>query len=572
MAKPRVPLTLPPCLLDGAKLLFPKLDFSRIYFYYQQGGTEPTTSAYLTRTEITFVGSGATWADTSEFKETFEILCHELVHALQKQGFWARIMGHAASWTCGLLHGSSKSDDGNCVEHEAYAYEQRLDKWMTDHNVTPCNFGSNFPAIAYPLRATVAAFADAVKTDPSIVKRTAGCTPWSCLDPGTFRWIIGNLISIPAFVWSIPTAFVDGTFGYIGAIGGGISGATAGAFAGIGVVVGPVIGGMIGLVPGAIIGALVGNVVHWLERLFGDEGGGLNLMFSADRGLTFNSKIGFERSCEPMSLSFGLEVERLAIAYTGTDNRVDLITVPSKSPLQPYGTQIAFQESGKCGPAVINEGFRLQVAWQGSDNHLNVNNTHDGVHFYSPVTTFKHWITPDNASPAMCEVASTLIIAFIDTSLGIQLGINNNAGGWNTSIPLNEHADSETTVAITATQGNGFAIAWVGAEKRKRINILNLTFNPTIKAVTRGAKYTLVERSNAGPALAVCENPGQHDGPFLYLAWTGFGQAINFMRSRDFGKTWEAKQSFEQSRPDCGPALAVHPESGLICVGWTGTK
>jgi hypothetical protein len=578
------PLTLPPCLLEGAKLLFPTLDFSRLRFYFDQYSVSDRTVAYLTRTEIIFNGSAPVWADDPCNKETFKLLCHELVHALQAQSLLRRIMHRAASWTCGFLHGQGRGATRNCIEHEAYAYEESLDKWLVDNGIrSPCVCNSGPTSIVSGEPMVNSAFVAAIAVDPTIVKRRAKiCTPWHCIDDGFVGKVVGSFIGVAALVWGIATAFIEGTVGYIGAIVGGLVGAGGGAAAGsavFGTIIGPLIGGVIGLIVGAIIGALIGNIVHWLDRLFGDNGSSLNLMFSQDSGLTFGSKICFERSTEPMSLSFGLKmvpkkrnldgtpdwsagahnVDRLAVAFVGTDSRVNLLTFPFTS---WWESKRVFERSEDCGPAVVHSGVRIHVAWQGTDNRLNTITTADGM------TLAHHRVlpskTPDDASPTMCVVGGKHILAYIDPALHIKLRVSNNGIDWKAAVPVNERAKADTSVAITTTRDNGFAIAWTGTDKQNSLNVMLFSLDQASSAITPRLKVTLAERSKAGPALAFFEG-------LLFLAWTGTDGRINFMRSRDLGRNFIDKQAFERSRKDCGPALAVHDETGSICIGWTGT-
>ena len=81
------PIALPSCLMDCCKVLFPKLDFSRIAFYIglppgasgangftmASGGPSPDIRIYLKTYEPCE-------------KETFLVIVHELVHAVQIQG------------------------------------------------------------------------------------------------------------------------------------------------------------------------------------------------------------------------------------------------------------------------------------------------------------------------------------------------------------------------------------------------------------------------------------------------------------------------------------------------------
>src|SRR6266545_880494 len=97
------PFSLPPCLLDCYKVLYPNLDFSRITFYegmpaaagspkgftMSAGGPSPDINIYVS-------------AYQPCSKDTFLTIAHELVHAVQIQGMTGG--GHIpGSWSAYYL-------------------------------------------------------------------------------------------------------------------------------------------------------------------------------------------------------------------------------------------------------------------------------------------------------------------------------------------------------------------------------------------------------------------------------------------------------------------------------------
>jgi hypothetical protein len=556
-----VPLTLPACLLDAAKLLFPTLDFSRINFYYQQFQADPDTVCYLTHTDITLNGSGPDWAFDDKMPEPLIIVCHELVHALQGQTFLGRIMHYAAAFTCGFLHGRG-SDPKNCVEHEAYAYEDKLRQWLKDHgDLMPWIFSP--PPLYFPYKIINPAFVGAVAADPSIQKKTTdNCTPWDCAGPGIWRWIAGTTLGVIALLISAITALGNGTSSTIGGVVGGIVGAAGGAVGGV-VIVGSaigaagaaVVGGIVGAIVGGLIGAAIVALIAGLVGLFSDDGGALNLVFSQDNGMTFGSRVQFGRSSATMSLAF-LDT-KLTAAFTHSDNAVEVLHLDGKIP----PSVLTFEESEDCGPAITYLGMRLVIAWQGTDNCANTIPADSGGTKlnYALKKTSKLKLC-SGATPALCEVSGHAILAYTEKAYRLDIQTSDNGADWQPLFFTGEHADADSSAALTKTKDKQFAIGWVGTDKHNHLNIKYFDIDPTTQALTPGKKLELNERSHSGIALGSF-------GGVLHLAWTGTDGRINFAICRD-GQLF-GKQILGSGRKDCAPALVVHEDTGVICVGWT---
>jgi hypothetical protein len=156
-------------------------------------------------------------------------------------------------------------------------------------------------------------------------------------------------------------------------------------------------------------------------------------------------------------------------------------------------------------------------------------------------------------------------MTYIGTDRHINILSSQNGIDWGRRITLGEKAEEQSTVAIAPAGSNKFTIAWTGTDSDHHVNNMHGLSVDATGHLSAGTKIVLNERSavNAGPALA-------SDADMLYLAWTGTDGSLNFMRSGDFGVSFLGKLTFEGSRKDCGPALSVD-NSGVICVGWTGT-
>ena len=594
----RTQYVLPHCAMEGVKLLFPTLDFSRIQFFVKKNEWAPSdskseTMAYLDRTEITmswkFGMSFLTWPPYVGTVGAvqgpcdpvyYQLLCHELVHALQAQGFWNRVNHRAASFVCWLFHGNEKDDaaEGNCVEKEAYDYDAQILALLKSSDVPkPCLCGGGTGGILekivnplLPVRNP--AFENLVKSKPEIVKMTAGCSPWDCIPRGVIGGVAGFIATILAYVGGFIHAFSTGPISTGTVIVSAAIGAAAGAAFGIAGMVG-------GAIIGAIIGVFLGNIIEAIVGLFGGGEGSVNLRFSRDKGNTWpdDLKHTLDRSAEPVSLSFGQRainqevmpptdppsyvtvdiVERLSVAWTGLDNHVNLMTVWSEK-----GFKTDFEKSEDCGPAVCSAGLRVHIAWQGTDNALNTISTHDGLLLLNKLTLAGTEL-PSDASPSMCYTGTHYVLIHIGTNGKIYLLTSpNGITDWGNMLPLDELATEESSVAVTAFDNQSIMIAWTGEDDYINLMELQVATNGTMTPIFN---RTLGERSSAdaGPALAFANG-------LLFLAWTGTDGQLNFMVSEDRGRHFANHQVFEWSRKDCGPALAAHSD-GTVCIGWVGT-
>lgn len=559
--------TLPDCLRDGLGAMFPTLDFDRVEFVWDAAvgaeGKGARTSARPWRVVIAVDPGQGTLCSSG----VFELLVHELVHVLQiTSGRWSH---QVSSLVCGWLRGKDAAaayggplDDDhpyNCIERQAYDFQFKAGGKLSALGRQPCVCGpAGIPWLAMSGLATAnPAFPDSAELERlGCVIREAGCGPSVCIGDSLVDRLWGGALTIVAAVGVSIAYFWDrSAVSSVGLAIGAVAGATIGwQLAGV---IGVLLGGVLGAFLGALIGTLVSALGGWLFG--GTRGGSLNLLFSSDGGASFGSKTTFERTEQPMALAFGHDAnvagrDRLAISWIGTDDQVNLITVPAR-------TRISFERSESSGPALVQNGVRLHVGWQGTDNGLNLVSTWDGISLQRKRDL--HESSLDNATPALAEGRGHVFVSWIGRDNHINIARSQNGFAWTDKLTLNERSESEGTPALALNAG-ALHVAWVGTDKDHHLNVMEIPVQPN-GAMSAGHKHVLPETSSrdAGPALASYDNR-------LYLAWTGSDGRVNICVSTDAGRSFHGKQTFERSRRDCGPALAVHAD-GTICLGWVGT-
>jgi hypothetical protein len=249
------PIVLPPCLIDSCRLIFPTLDFSRIGFYLGIPRGVPGASGFT-------MSSGGPGRDIRIYlqsfdpcsPETFLLVAHELVHALQIQGLVGRgrIPG---SWvTYYTTHAIGRGGGvSNALEHEAYTFTNgargagsgELRKYLNTHlrGTAPC---------AHTTGADLTP--TTIGGEPYLRGRQSSRAPTKGASSvgRTWRTVIN---------W--PLAVIAGSFSVFGFSNtGGAVGAIAGIAAGTaGGLIGGARCGARGVVIGASLGAYAGGIV-----------------------------------------------------------------------------------------------------------------------------------------------------------------------------------------------------------------------------------------------------------------------------------------------------------------------
>ena len=287
-------VTLPACLMDCYKVLYPNLDFSRVAFY----SGLPTG---LSAPDGFTMASGAAIPDIRVYikdykpciKDIFLTIAHELVHVVQIQGMLGggRIPG---SWTAyytshflGCAGRGSKCD--NELEKEAYDFANgscgtagKVRDYVDTalFGTLPCNCAAAPWPIANPIGAQT--YAEALQANPDLVKTSSSVGRTWC---SLLNWpaaLIAGAFSIFGF---------SNTGGAIGAALGTVTGGVLGGLLGfllggpLGAVIGALVGAVIGGIVGGAIGWAINGIVNWLGGLF--SGPSERIWFTAFDGKTW---------------------------------------------------------------------------------------------------------------------------------------------------------------------------------------------------------------------------------------------------------------------------------------------
>ena len=277
-------VSLPACLTDCYRALYPRLDFSRVGFY----SGLPT---FISGPDGFTMASGAASPDIRVYikdyepcgkaplaRETFLVIAHELVHVIQIQGMLGG--GHIpGSWTAyytsqNLNCAGGWSTCSNALEKEAYDFANgrvgdncgvdgkvRDFVEMTVSGMLPCDCASGPSPVVNNIGAQTYAEAlkavNLVKTESDVGRNWCSLLNWPVS-------LVAGAFSIFGF---------SNTGGAIGSGLGTVVGGIVGAW--FGTVLGGVLGGIVGLLVGSVIGGLIGGVVGWVVNELGSLLGSL---------------------------------------------------------------------------------------------------------------------------------------------------------------------------------------------------------------------------------------------------------------------------------------------------------
>ena len=138
---------------------------------------------------------------------------------------------------------------------------------------------------------------------------------------------------------------------------------------------------------------------------------------SSSDGVNFGNKVTLPETSRKDSLTFGVDPAlassngRLFIAWEGTDNRLDL---ESSSNGVNFGNKVTLPETSnaaalstfKPGPALTSLLGCLYIAWKGTDKHLNSESSSNGVDFGNKVT---YAVRPTEAGPELAIIGYSRI-------------------------------------------------------------------------------------------------------------------------------------------------------------------
>jgi hypothetical protein len=218
-------------------------------------------------------------------------------------------------------------------------------------------------------------------------------------------------------------------------------------------------------------------------------------------------------------------------------------------------------ERSSAGPSVATSPGRVDVAWTGSDRHLNLATSPDGYDFdpgqrlgYTSSTTRS---TTDSDGSSRTEVI-LLRPALAVTPTGLHLAWTGSDGRLNlVRDPSNRPrpttlAETSRVAPALAAWGDGLVLAWTGTDRR-----LNLA---TARDGAIATAAPLDQKTSCAPA--VCAVGGD-----IVLAWTGTDRRLNLMRSPEGGRFGPPVRLDATSTE--APALCA--VAGDVALAWTGT-
>jgi hypothetical protein len=207
------------------------------------------------------------------------------------------------------------------------------------------------------------------------------------------------------------------------------------------------------------------------------------------------------------------------------------------------------------GPALAALGGVTYAAWAGTDSHLNVMSSADGVHYSDPVTS-----TQGSAqSPTLCACGDALMIAWTGTDGNVNVGQID--GTKNAIVKLLTTSQSALHGPALASLGGTLYLAWTGTD-----NHLNLMWSTDAgHSFPSGNKYTITTESSAdSPALCVLDGT-------LYLIWKGTDSQLNVLPLEVSGAAVTGVGTKVQpgQGSDHGPAAAV--VDGTMYIAYVGS-
>jgi hypothetical protein len=431
-------VTLPSCLMDCYKVLYPNLDFSRVGFYWGLPFGISTPDGFT-------MASGAASPDIRVYikdykpcmRETFLTIAHELVHVVQIQGILGRgrIPG---SWTAyymshylGCAGRGSMCD--NELEKEAYDFANGgcgTDGKIRDYVCTalsgtpPCNCTSE----PWPVANTVGAqtYAEMLQASPNLVKTKSDVGRTWCsllnwpvsLTAGVFS-IFGFSNTggaIGAGVGTVVGGIVGGWFGFVlGAILAGPLGAAIGAV--LGALLGAIIGGLVG----GAIGWAINEVSNWIGGLF--SGPSAQIWFTAFDGADWVipdlpvSQNGHSLTSEgPAMAMFN---GKLFLTYKGKDS--DDLWFNTFDGHSWLANDLEITQNGhsrtSAGPALAVYNGLLYLAYRGSGSDSLWYNVFDGTSWMADdLEITQNGSVKTARGPALATLTRFLFIAYRDNS------------------------------------------------------------------------------------------------------------------------------------------------------------
>ena len=244
----------------------------------------------------------------------------------------------------------------------------------------------------------------------------------------------------------------------------------------------------------------------------GDGNDFLNVMCSADNGLTFGGKFT-SRETSPQAPGLCVHNGLLFITWKGDGNdnlNVAQVNLSGNS-VTGFSNKVVLGDTSPVSPVLASFNGHLYIAWKGDgNNNLNImysanNGASFGGKYVSPETSPQ--------APGLAVHNGGLYITWKgngNDNLNVaHVNVNGNTiTGFTNKVTLGD--TSPVSPALTSANGRLY-LAWKG-DGNDNLNVENSTNN----GATFGSKYTSFEISPQSPALCTHNNR-------VYIAWKGEG-------------------------------------------------
>jgi len=560
-------ISLPPCLMESCKALFPDLDFSRITFYV---GMPPTAGSPKGFT----MSSGGPGPDINiylrEYKpcsrDTFLTIAHELVHAVQIQGMTGG--GHIpGSWGAYYLShwlgcGGRGSHCENELEKEAYDFSDggcdgngKLNDFIDTemHGALPCECSQPWPR---PNSVDRTSYADHIRKAGLVKKESSVGRTWC------------SLLNFPLTILAAGFS-VFGFTNLGGAIGSGIGVVAGGIIGGIlGGLLGGPLGAILGAALGAYLGGIIGGAIGWfIDNLF--SGPSARIWFTAWDGANWVipdipiSQDGHTKTTHGPALAvFGSKLYTAYKADSGTDLWYNWLDASGWQVQDKKITQNGHTKTSEA-PALAEFNGKLYMAYKSGSSTDLWYNTFDGTNWLPQdikITAGGH--TKTSKGPALAAYNGKLYMAYKSASTN-ELWYNVFDGtSWlsqDIKITRNGHTYSNEGPALAVFNG----LLYMAYKSASSTDIWYNVFDGSswlaqdIKITTGGHTKT-----SATPGLAVFNG-------LLYMAYRS-GSSSDIWYNTFDGNDWLAQDkkitTDGKVKTGRGPALAAVGTNYLVMV------
>src|SRR5262249_41068444 len=139
-----------------------------------------------------------------------------------------------------------------------------------------------------------------------------------------------------------------------------------------------------------------------------------------------------------------------------------------------FGKKVTLGDTSQSGPTLAAFGGRLYLAWTGTDSHLNVESSTNGMMFSRKVTLGE----TSHASPALAAFGGRLYLASTGTNTALNVESSKDGMTFSNKVTLNETSGAAPalTVENPAVKGQSarLVIGWTGTGNEK-INYMTST-------------------------------------------------------------------------------------------------